>query len=514
VVLQSAQGQGAACPKLEEEQICNGIPLCADCGDGLVVGEEECDDGNLEPNDGCSTTCTVESAAGWSCVGSNSTQSRCYKCGDGIQQALEDCDDGGQQSGDGCSAQCEVETGYVCANANGVAPSVCQSQEEYKRTIIETLQENEQRCNHEEVWKTFVASDPVTGAGECALPPPAQFESSMQRVETRTSLSGAPLTISPVAVTQMSATLNPMSSLAIDMPPTLLKSKLDPAVVCRSTQTVVCGVTVQPKDSLHHSTFCVEHTASKCVEVCVDSSEGCDVQAGGREVVRPFGNYLSQPGQALCCYSDCNIPEQWGIKSAPHQWCQQVQRDDSLDIEQKAPLKPDDEASVVSFDESNVLPEKMPTAPVQSNHTETVGPFDFTIFVDDSGLKQTAIAQANCLVDRVEHCETDLTGKRTCQTSSKASCLSVFGPESLCTESSGGELHKHGERVTCEFKGCQTPQDWVTANDVPVTKDSWCYVQNIQRAASMRTSIAAPDLAIVNSNDIKMSEVHSLDEFN
>jgi cysteine-rich repeat protein len=34
------------------------------CGDGLVNGTEECDDGNGTNNDGCSTTCIDESATG------------------------------------------------------------------------------------------------------------------------------------------------------------------------------------------------------------------------------------------------------------------------------------------------------------------------------------------------------------------------------------------------------------------------------------------------------------------
>src|SRR5690606_27554865 len=30
------------------------------CGDGLLEGDETCDDGNLDPADGCSATCTME----------------------------------------------------------------------------------------------------------------------------------------------------------------------------------------------------------------------------------------------------------------------------------------------------------------------------------------------------------------------------------------------------------------------------------------------------------------------
>merc|ERR1711959_108365 len=113
------------------------------CGDGRVVGDEECDDGNLEPNDGCSVNCKVETEAGWSCVRSETTKSRCYICGDGIRQANEECDDGARDPGDGCSEHCQVEAGYVCANVNAFGASVCQPQAEYKRILLATLQENE-----------------------------------------------------------------------------------------------------------------------------------------------------------------------------------------------------------------------------------------------------------------------------------------------------------------------------------------------------------------------------------
>jgi cysteine-rich repeat protein len=71
------------------------------CGDGIVNGTEECDDGNTISGDGCSSVCTTE-------VG---------KCGDGIiDVATESCDDGNRTPGDGCSANCQVETSATCGN--------------------------------------------------------------------------------------------------------------------------------------------------------------------------------------------------------------------------------------------------------------------------------------------------------------------------------------------------------------------------------------------------------------
>ncbi|MCA9770950.1 MAG: DUF4215 domain-containing protein, partial [Myxococcales bacterium] len=59
------------------------LRLCPDgeCGDGNLDAGEQCDDGNVVDNDGCSATCQVEVGGG---------------CGDGVLDLinLEECDDG------------------------------------------------------------------------------------------------------------------------------------------------------------------------------------------------------------------------------------------------------------------------------------------------------------------------------------------------------------------------------------------------------------------------------------
>jgi fibro-slime domain-containing protein len=81
------------------------------CGDGLKEGFEQCDDGNLIPYDGCSPTCTLEPKC-------NGTGGCTGVCGDGLVFPPEECDDGNTISGDGCSATCTLETGkgYTCTN--------------------------------------------------------------------------------------------------------------------------------------------------------------------------------------------------------------------------------------------------------------------------------------------------------------------------------------------------------------------------------------------------------------
>jgi cysteine-rich repeat protein len=96
---------------------CTGSPsVCTTiCGDGIVGGSEQCDDGNLTNGDGCTNTCTIQ--AGFTCVGTPSVCSTI--CGDGIVGGSEQCDDGNTINSDGCSSTCLVETAPVNNECSG-----------------------------------------------------------------------------------------------------------------------------------------------------------------------------------------------------------------------------------------------------------------------------------------------------------------------------------------------------------------------------------------------------------
>ena len=74
------------------------------CGDGLVQGTEQCDDGNTNDNDSCSNSCTL---AG---------------CGDGIVQAGEECDDGNTADDDACANDCSNNN----TNCGNGTPDECE----------------------------------------------------------------------------------------------------------------------------------------------------------------------------------------------------------------------------------------------------------------------------------------------------------------------------------------------------------------------------------------------------
>ena len=95
----------------------------AECGNNVVTSDEACDDGNTKIGDGCSSDCkTVES--GWLCrvPGKPCTPN----CGDGILSNSEACDDGNTKSGDGCSTVCKIEPGWKCdGNPSACTKTVC-----------------------------------------------------------------------------------------------------------------------------------------------------------------------------------------------------------------------------------------------------------------------------------------------------------------------------------------------------------------------------------------------------
>ncbi len=102
------------------------------CGDSIVVGTEVCDDGNLVSGDGCNASCALEN--GYICsqdtmpvdgqCDTNGPGSVVPVCGDSIIVSAEVCDDGNVVPGDGCSTSCILETGYGC-NVDAGSDGTC-----------------------------------------------------------------------------------------------------------------------------------------------------------------------------------------------------------------------------------------------------------------------------------------------------------------------------------------------------------------------------------------------------
>jgi len=109
---------------------CAPTSQCRPCGNGVLDGDEECDDGNVGDGDGCSAACLIES--GYTCIGE---PSECIDtCGNGVVEVYEECDDGNTSNGDGCSSSCAIEpecgdgdvgAGEDCDDGNTVSGDGC-----------------------------------------------------------------------------------------------------------------------------------------------------------------------------------------------------------------------------------------------------------------------------------------------------------------------------------------------------------------------------------------------------
>lgn len=97
------------------------------CGNGIVEGSEQCDDGNILAWDWCGQTCILEPVA---------------VCGNWIVETGEVCDDGNVFSNDGCNSTCTkiekiapvavcgnglIEVGEVCDDGNILNGDECNS---------------------------------------------------------------------------------------------------------------------------------------------------------------------------------------------------------------------------------------------------------------------------------------------------------------------------------------------------------------------------------------------------
>ena len=87
--------------------------------DGLLRGNEVCDDGNFDDGDGCSSSGGVEQ--GWYCDRSGEPSVCWANMGDGFVRGEEECDDGNVSNGDGCSEFGVIEDGFLCQGE----PSQC-----------------------------------------------------------------------------------------------------------------------------------------------------------------------------------------------------------------------------------------------------------------------------------------------------------------------------------------------------------------------------------------------------
>ncbi|MCA9526191.1 MAG: hypothetical protein KC549_07815 [Myxococcales bacterium] len=102
------------------------VPLC---GNEVVDAGEDCDDGDDDDTDGCNTECR---SCGNGTCDKGETAANCPAdcsgtCGDNKADPGEECDDGNQDSTDGCTSACELCGNGICGaseNSN-ICPEDC-----------------------------------------------------------------------------------------------------------------------------------------------------------------------------------------------------------------------------------------------------------------------------------------------------------------------------------------------------------------------------------------------------
>ncbi|CAD8125726.1 unnamed protein product [Paramecium sonneborni] len=127
------------------------------CGDGLVVGYEQCDDMNSIEKDGCyeckfmcdEYCIDCEEGICKECPeGMHLFDHLCQpKCGDGFNLKLfEQCDDGNIENGDGCNSKCQIEKDWICIS-NQNTFSVCTYEKQPDFSIIALTTHPQEFCD-------------------------------------------------------------------------------------------------------------------------------------------------------------------------------------------------------------------------------------------------------------------------------------------------------------------------------------------------------------------------------
>jgi fibro-slime domain-containing protein len=120
-------GCSANCLVVEQGYLCATpgaeCELAEICGDGAQIGAEQCDDGDAVGDDGCSATCQRE--LDFFCLVPGEPCVSAVSCGDGRVSGGEQCDDRGTSPGDGCSELCQLEEGWECPLPGARCVPVC-----------------------------------------------------------------------------------------------------------------------------------------------------------------------------------------------------------------------------------------------------------------------------------------------------------------------------------------------------------------------------------------------------
>ena len=153
------------------------MPRAAQCGDGVVQGDEECDDGNAASDDECTVCAVARSAvtASYRAPKSATTATRTIwtpaRTAARSRSAVTDtarwegCDDGNRE-GDGCDANCrseacgngQIDGDEACDDGNEVDTDACTSACQIARCGDNFVWEGREECDDGNESATDAAS--------------------------------------------------------------------------------------------------------------------------------------------------------------------------------------------------------------------------------------------------------------------------------------------------------------------------------------------------------------------
>jgi len=132
-----AQCDSGVCDNTETIDVCE---PATGCGNSVVDGTDDCDDGGTIAGGGCSADCEIENTFPCTTDGqcdsgvcdNTETIDVCEPatgCGNSVVDGTDDCDDGGTTAGGGCSADCEIENTFPCTTDAQCDSGVCDNTE-------------------------------------------------------------------------------------------------------------------------------------------------------------------------------------------------------------------------------------------------------------------------------------------------------------------------------------------------------------------------------------------------
>ncbi len=134
------------------------------CGDGVLQGNEQCDDGNMRSYDGCSIACKRDSTDGSAKQTFTGNCTSSYQCGPGMRCSTElgDCQSACAPGAEICMQVCAGHCIPTQSSSAGSGVNSCRNQQQQFRAVVEA----NKQCSQDSECAIFEKSCPLVTCGE------------------------------------------------------------------------------------------------------------------------------------------------------------------------------------------------------------------------------------------------------------------------------------------------------------------------------------------------------------